>query len=153
MPLCIAQASIDIKLKANFFLYTISDLVFCECAVRLAFLDNALLAHGECPYHISTEAAAARFGILEDPKSGRPGYVRLSSEMRFVTSHSVVCPKCNWYLILYCCSGSLVWLVAVHMHTHTLVAASLMECKCRPTLVKIRKTGGFTCSPSGIYWG
>ena len=104
MPLCVVQASIDIKLEANFFLYTISDHVFCECAARMAFLDNALLAHGDCPYHISTEAAADRFGIMQDPESGRPGYVRLSSEMRFVTSHCMVCPKYPH----------------THTHTHTL---------------------------------
>ena len=78
------------KLVTNFFFCTISDIVFFEHAVRMNFLDSALLAHGECPYHIITEAVAARFGILDDPQSGRPGYVRLSSEMRFVASHCMV---------------------------------------------------------------
>lgn len=104
MPLSVVQASIDSKLVTNFFLYTIYDVVFYEYAVRMAFLDHALLAHGDCPYHISTEAAAARFGILDHPESGRPGYVRLSSEMGFVNSYCMVGPKYNCYNTLYVCS-------------------------------------------------
>ena len=78
--------------------------MFYEHAVRLTFLDNTLLTHGDCPCHTSTEAAADRFGILKDPESGRPGHARLSSEMRFVASCYMVCVKHNCCLTLNCCS-------------------------------------------------
>jgi hypothetical protein len=47
-----------------------------------------LTKHGECPYHIISEGIAAKFGIGKDPKSGRAGFVRLSSEMGFVGSYA-----------------------------------------------------------------
>ena len=87
-------------------MYIISDVVFCEYlyTVRITFLNNTLLAHGDCPYHMSTEAVTARFGIMQDRESGRPGYVRLSSEMGFVNSYCMVGPKYNCYNTLYVCS-------------------------------------------------
>ena len=60
--------------------------IFANTA-RLTFLEKALAQHGECPYHIISEGIAAKFGIGKDPKSGRAGFVRLSSEMGFVGSY------------------------------------------------------------------
>ena len=118
----------------NFFFDTISHVVFFKYAVRMNFLENALLAHGECPYHIITEAAAVRFGILDDPGSGRPGYVRLSAELRFVTPYGIVCLSENL-------KNCVLAIVAV---------TSLMEYKCQPALVETRRTEDSIFSPSGL---
>ena len=56
-------------------------------------MEHALLQHGECPYHIITESAAGRFGIGQDPESGRLGFVRLNAEMRFLASYCVLIHK------------------------------------------------------------
>ena len=54
----------------------------------MSFLEKALAKHGECPHNIISEGIAAKFGKGKDPKSGRAGFVRLSSEMGFVVSHA-----------------------------------------------------------------
>lgn len=68
-----------------FFVHYFKHCIFANTA-RSSFLEQALAKHGECPYHIISEGIAAKFGIGKDPKSGRAGFVRLSSEMGFVGS-------------------------------------------------------------------
>ena len=50
--------------------------------MRINFLESAIRSHGPCNWHIDFKSAAARFGIVDDERTGRTAAVRLSLELR-----------------------------------------------------------------------
>ena len=72
---------IGLKWEYNFFLLPVFADALTE---RLEFLREAIRCHGECKWHIIIDSAASRFGIEQDPTTGRTAAAKLGIELRYM---------------------------------------------------------------------
>ena len=72
---------IGLKWEYNFFLLPVFADALTE---RLEFLHEAIRCHGECKWHIIIDSAASRFGIEQDPTTGRTAAAKLGIELRYM---------------------------------------------------------------------
>ena len=62
-----------------FFLLPVFDVVLTE---RFKFLREEIRCHGACKWHVIIDSAASRFGIVDDPRTGRTAAAKLGIELR-----------------------------------------------------------------------
>ena len=68
-------------------------------AERLEFLREAIRCHGECKWHLIIDSVASRFGILDDPKTGRTASSKLGIELRYMACFVTLSIICSFYAL------------------------------------------------------